>query len=501
MAQVLPYGSCEQELFQKMMDRKHQSTRDRICDKVFVVGAYHSRPLTTEEQHAIFLVCGNVHSVMFFKRLYAHQQIVHCVEYKSTFRRDNSVIHFNGHGFGRVHCFVKLTTLCSSDCNEKCCGPSFYALVRVMERSAEVQDHVPRSTFHRHMVTLKPSSGQLTAINVKDITDVCVCVTVSDRLCFVSVIPNKVEKEITTLVSEKKARVLRVSADSNHQEDAEYTLSENDVNVDIETTTCDSDTQQSSVGFQETNSLEFLALVAENRELNEKVASLLNDKRDLIRKNRDLEEKVQSQSYIRCHNLKCNNKTDEFKYYTGFPARVFNVIFEFLCPVDEPFQYSSSLKNVPLKDQFLLILIKLRQNFDFKHISRLFGIPPQDCSTVFTKWINFLFYRFGSVPIWPNREVIIQNMPPKFKEEFPNTLVIIDDTELKIQRHSSLSKQSQCYSDYKSSTTLKGLVGIDPRGSIIFASMLFTGSVSDNDITIQSGFLNLLLVKSMRGME
>ena len=35
-------------------------------------------------------------------------------------------------------------------------------------------------------------------------------------------------------------------------------------------------------------------------------------------------------------------------------------------------------------------------------------------------------------------------------------------------------------------------VGIYPRGSIIFASMLFTGSVSDNYSTTQSGFLNLL---------
>jgi len=43
----------------------------------------------------------------------------------------------------------------------------------------------------------------------------------------------------------------------------------------------------------------------------------------------------------------------------------------------------------------------------------------------------------------------------------------------------------------KSCTTLKGLVGIDPRGSIIFASMLFSGAISDNEITQQSGFLKL----------
>lgn len=63
---------------------------------------------------------------------------------------------------------------------------------------------------------------------------------------------------------------------------------------------------------------------------------------------------------------------------------------------------------------------------------------------------------------------------------------------MKIPRPSSLTKQSKCNSGYKSNTTLKRLVGIDPRGSIIIALMLFSGYKPDNDITSQSGILNLL---------
>lgn len=49
-------------------------------------------------------------------------------------------------------------------------------------------------------------------------------------------------------------------------------------------------------------------------------------------------------------------------------------------------------------------------------------------------------------------------------------------------KHSkTLTNRSQCYSDYKSSTTLKEIEGIDPKGSFIFASMLFSGSMSDNE--------------------
>ena len=53
------------------MDTKHQSTQERINDKVFVGGADHSEPMWTEEQ-AVFLVGGDLDTVTFFKRLYAH---------------------------------------------------------------------------------------------------------------------------------------------------------------------------------------------------------------------------------------------------------------------------------------------------------------------------------------------------------------------------------------------------------------------------------------------
>lgn len=82
----------------------------------------------------------------------------------------------------------------------------------------------------------------------------------------------------------------------------------------------------------------------------------------------------------------------------------------------------------------------------------------------------------------------MENIPESYKKDFPNTIVIIDCTELKVQKPSSLHRQSQWYSDYKSCTILKGLVGVDN----IFSFMLFTGSVSDKDITEESGLLKLL---------
>ena len=55
-------------------------------------------------------------------------------------------------------------------------------------------------------------------------------------------------------------------------------------------------------------------------------------------------------------------------------------------------------------------------------------------------------------------------MPKDFKKKYPNNVCIIDCTELKIQVPSSLVKQSQSYSNHKSTNTLKSLVGVDAKG-------------------------------------
>lgn len=80
-----------------------------------------------------------------------------------------------------------------------------------------------------------------------------------------------------------------------------------------------------------------------------------------------------------------------------------------------------------------------------------------------------MFFRLGSIDIWPHRKTLMENIPESYKKDFPNTIAIIDCTELKVQKPSSLHRQSQWYSDYKSCTILKGLVGVDQRGSVIFS--------------------------------
>ena len=89
-------------------------------------------------------------------------------------------------------------------------------------------------------------------------------------------------------------------------------------------------------------------------------------------------------------------KKKNYKYYTGFTKEQFDAVYIFLVPTDEdPIKWSRTVKgskSLSTTDQLLLVLIKLRQNFDFQHISHLFNISSQDSSAIFTQWINYMFF-------------------------------------------------------------------------------------------------------------
>ena len=73
-------------------------------------------------------------------------------------------------------------------------------------------------------------------------------------------------------------------------------------------------------------------------------------------------------------------------------------------------------------------------------------------------------------------------MPASFKEQYPNTKLIIDATEFGIEHSSSLVSQSTTFSSYKNKNTVKILVGIMPSGGIVFISPTYEGSISDKKI-------------------
>lgn len=141
------------------------------------------------------------------------------------------------------------------------------------------------------------------------------------------------------------------------------------------------------------------------------------------------------------------------------------------------------------ENQFFLTLVKLRTGFFHMHLAHIFDVSMSTVSRTFTTWINLLYIRLTEPTWWSPRDVIDSTMPEAFKKKYSSTRVIIDATEIRCEVSSSLVLQSGTYSNYKSTNTFKGLIGISPNGLVSFVSDLFMGSASDRELVIKTGFL------------
>ena len=97
-----------------------------------------------------------------------------------------------------------------------------------------------------------------------------------------------------------------------------------------------------------------------------------------------------------------------------------------------------------------------------------------------------MYLRLESIQIWPSREQMARIIPSLMKENYPNVQCIIDCVEFKTETLSSLVLHKMMYSDYKSHTTVKTLVGI----GFAFISNIYSGSISYKEIVVKSGILN-----------
>ena len=158
-----------------------------------------------------------------------------------------------------------------------------------------------------------------------------------------------------------------------------------------------------------------------------------------------------------------------------------------------------------LIDELFLFFVIMKLALFEQDLAQRFNIHISSVSRKITTWANYMYFLLGSQPIWPSRDDINTNMPEEFKNLYPTTRVTLDCTEIFVETASSLLFQSQLYSSYKSNTTLKGLIGIAPHGEITVISSLFTGAISDKEITRWSGIIDFLepydLVMADKGFD
>ncbi|XP_064475727.1 uncharacterized protein LOC135389622 [Ornithodoros turicata] len=147
---------------------------------------------------------------------------------------------------------------------------------------------------------------------------------------------------------------------------------------------------------------------------------------------------------------------------------------------------------VTAENKLLLFLVKMKHGVPFRMLGVLFGLHETTASRIFHAILGTLCRATRSWVYKPPLDVIKATSPACFRAHYPDCTMIVDCTEVKTEVPPEIRQTHNLYSTYKSGYTLKFLVAIAPNGMTIFKSEAFGGHSSDADISIRSGFLNLV---------
>ncbi|KAJ8388261.1 hypothetical protein AAFF_G00135220 [Aldrovandia affinis] len=207
---------------------------------------------------------------------------------------------------------------------------------------------------------------------------------------------------------------------------------------------------------------------------------------------------------VQCCVPCCNNRNDVNKTvsYYRFPPddkekrRWLKFIRrdDFTPNYNSRYHFDWNVQIMPLIDQLLLTLMKLRLNCGILDLATRFNCCRATVTNIFTT-ISSALYDILYVGMMENNipsRIKNQTSLPDCFQPFPNCRIVLDCTEVAVSNTERLDTQSHLYSHYKGRTTLKALIGVAPNGIITFASDLYGGSTSDKAITADCGVLQQL---------
>ncbi|XP_054760456.2 uncharacterized protein LOC129266642 [Lytechinus pictus] len=118
------------------------------------------------------------------------------------------------------------------------------------------------------------------------------------------------------------------------------------------------------------------------------------------------------------------------------------------------------------RQEFILVLMKLRLALTVSFLAGLFHITSSTVSQIFNTWIKFLAADLKPLIHWPDKLSIQMTMPKSLPKKYQHLRCTLDCTEVFIGRPRNLTNQARTWSDYKKHNTVKFLVAIAPNGMI-----------------------------------
>ena len=197
-------------------------------------------------------------------------------------------------------------------------------------------------------------------------------------------------------------------------------------------------------------------------------------------------------------------------YYTGLESiGLFKCICNFVSPfirqqwrAGKQKEYVRKFKGVPKRfgfkrflnneNQLLMTLMRLRRGLGIVDLAHRFNFSQSGVSRCVTTWIAGLAKVLGPILIRTFPQEVVVACKPKRYRHLPNLMGIIDCTELFIETPTDMDCQSGTWSDYKHHNTAKVLLAILPNGLITFISKSYMGRLTDDFVTVDSGYLATL---------